>query len=220
MVLGIRLKSMIWTAMPSFSLLRKGSRESSKKEQQVHVVHIGQLQQEQEPPSPEIQQPRQPEREQSSPQQQQNNGGGRGGSATVAGSSPVSNGSSWSPLDPSTSEDNGEGESASGAGSGTDSPSLIEGSSNKQERRNSKRDLLHDLISRGKIIGKQATTPLRGRRMSSQPPPPQRDGNGLVSPLHSFIPSLVLHQCDPEHQHTSAPITVRWHISQIKLQFA
>lgn len=182
--------------MPSFSLLRRGSRDSPKKDQQV--VHIGQLQELQEPQEP--QEPPSPRtkplphlaREQSPPQQQQqqdqnNAGSSVGGSATVPAPSPVGSGISWSPSVPPTSQDNEESGSVSGAGSGSDSPMLAQGNSNKQERRNSRRDLLHDLISRGRIIGKQAATPLRGRRMSSQPPPPQRDANGLVSPQYHLF---------------------------------
>jgi hypothetical protein len=137
--------------MPSFSLLKRGSRDSSKKEQQ-------QQQQQSET------QLRHPERTQSLPQNQSN------GSAIPGVGSPVGNGS---PV--ACAEDKDES-GTSGAGSGTTGPTL-----EKQQRRNSKRDLLHDLISRGRLIGKQASTPLRGRRMSSQPPPLHRSTGDIVS---------------------------------------
>jgi hypothetical protein len=145
--------------MPSFSLLKRGSRDSSKKEQQ--------LQQQQQQSETQL---RYPERTQSLPQNQSN------GSAIPVVGSPVGNGS---PV--ACAEDKDES-GTSGAGSGTTSPTL-----EKQQRRNSKRDLLHDLISRGRLIGKQASTPLRGRRMSSQPPPLHRSTGDVVSSITSFF---------------------------------
>lgn len=145
-------------SLPSFSLLKRGSRDSSKKEQQLQ-------QQQQQPSETQL---RYPERTQSLPQNQSN------GSAIPVVGSPVGNGS---PV--ACAEDNYES-GTSGAGSGTTSPTL-----EKQQRRNSKRDLLHDLISRGRLIGKQASTPLRGRRMSSQPPPLHRSTGDVVS--HNFL---------------------------------